>query len=88
MTLTAQQIPAHTHPVIGSQNFADKTTPQDNLPAKASVVNVSAYGSDQPITTISPASVTAAGGSQPHDNTMPFLCINYIISLFGEFPHQ
>lgn len=88
VTLTVQQIPAHTHAVIGSQSFADKTSPQGNLPAKASVVNVSAYGTDQPVTTISPASVTAAGGSQPHDNTMPFLCINYIISLFGEFPHQ
>jgi microcystin-dependent protein len=88
VTLTTQQIPGHTHAVIGSQNFADKTSPQGNLPAKASVVNVSAYGSDQPLTTISPASVTPAGGSQPHDNMMPYLCINYIISLFGEFPHQ
>ena len=26
------------------------------------------------------------GGSQPHENLAPFLCINYIISLFGIFP--
>ncbi|HEX5871634.1 MAG TPA: hypothetical protein VFY65_14505, partial [Longimicrobium sp.] len=32
--------------------------------------------------------VTPAGGSQPHENTQPFLCINFIISLFGVFPSQ
>jgi microcystin-dependent protein len=29
-----------------------------------------------------------AGGSQPHDNMMPYLCVSFIISLFGIFPHQ
>ena len=33
-------------------------------------------------------SITPAGGSQPHENTQPFLCINFIISLFGVFPTQ
>ena len=30
--------------------------------------------------------ITPVGGSQPHDNMQPFLCINYIISLFGHLP--
>jgi microcystin-dependent protein len=30
--------------------------------------------------------ITPAGGSQPHENCQPFLCINFIISLFGIFP--
>ena len=34
------------------------------------------------------ASITPQGGSQPHENVQPFLCINYIISLFGVFPSQ
>jgi microcystin-dependent protein len=29
-----------------------------------------------------------SGGSQPHDNMVPFLVINFIISLFGIFPSQ
>ncbi|HEY2170743.1 MAG TPA: phage tail protein, partial [Candidatus Angelobacter sp.] len=29
-----------------------------------------------------------AGGSQPHDNMVPFLAINFILSLFGVFPSQ
>jgi microcystin-dependent protein len=33
-------------------------------------------------------SSTITGGSQPHDNFMPYLCVNFIISLFGIFPSQ
>ena len=32
--------------------------------------------------------ITPTGGSQPHDNMMPYLCVSFIISLFGIFPHQ
>src|ERR1044071_8231930 len=49
VTLSAQQVPAHTHSLLGTTNFADSTSPQVKLPAAASVVNISAYGSDQPI---------------------------------------
>ena len=37
---------------------------------------------------LSSQAITAAGGNQPHENTQPFLCINFIISLFGIFPSQ
>jgi microcystin-dependent protein len=33
-------------------------------------------------------SIGPAGGSQPHENMMPYVGINYIISLFGLFPTQ
>jgi microcystin-dependent protein len=32
------------------------------------------------------AAITIVGGSQPHSNFQPYLCINFIISLFGIFP--
>src|SRR5213083_452775 len=73
VTLTTQQIAAHSHPLLGTGNFADKTSPQGNVAGKASVVNISAYGTDQPTTPVSPASVSAVGGSQPHENMMPYL---------------
>jgi microcystin-dependent protein len=28
------------------------------------------------------------GGSQPHNNMQPYLCVSFIISLFGIFPSQ
>src|SRR5881392_317521 len=46
VTLTTQQIPAHSHAMLGTNNTADKTTPQGNVAAKAGVVNISAYGTD------------------------------------------
>jgi microcystin-dependent protein len=32
--------------------------------------------------------ISPVGGSQPHSNFQPYLCINFIISLFGIFPSQ
>jgi microcystin-dependent protein len=34
------------------------------------------------------ASVSPTGGSQPHTNFQPYLCVDFIISLFGIFPSQ
>jgi microcystin-dependent protein len=88
VTLTVSQIAAHSHALLGTGNFATVTSPQGNVASKASVVNISAYGTDQPTTPVSPASVGPAGGSQPHDNFQPYLCVDFIISLFGIFPSQ
>ena len=33
-------------------------------------------------------SVTSVGGSQSHNNLMPFLCVNFIIALFGIYPSR
>ena len=88
VTLTVQQIPAHSHPLMATTNFADKSTPQGNIGATASTVNLDAYGTDQPTASVSPSSVASTGGSQPHNNLQPYLCIDFIISLFGIFPSQ
>lgn len=86
VTLTTNQMPAHTHPVIASAapGFANRPTGM----SPGTSPNVDLYG-DQPTTNdLSPNSVIPAGGSQPHDNMQPFLAISYIISLFGIFPTQ
>jgi microcystin-dependent protein len=53
-----------------------------------SVSSVQPYIQDNPSVSLAASIVTPAGGSQPHENTQPFLCINFIISLFGVFPSQ
>ena len=88
VTLTVAQIPAHSHPLLGTGNFGDATSPQGKVAAKASVANISADGTDQPTTPVSNASVSSTGGSQPHNNFQPYLCVDFIISLFGIFPSQ
>jgi microcystin-dependent protein len=87
VTLTTQQIPVHTHQalaVIGSANSA--STPAGNT--WGGVTAGSPY-SDQPTDgTMNSRSIGNAGGSQPHNNLMPYLCVDFIISLFGVFPSQ
>ncbi|MBO9624510.1 MAG: phage tail protein [Sphingomonas sp.] len=86
VTLTTSQIPSHTHPMLGSASNASTTSPVNGVPATIPIFGVRAYGTDAPKTTLSPQSVAPVGNSQPHENRQPFLCVNYIISLFGLFP--
>lgn len=86
VTLTTQQIPSHTHPLMASADLATGVTPGGNVLAANPSATTFPYGTDIPTTTLNPNSITPVGGSQPHDNNQPFLCINYIISLFGIFP--
>lgn len=88
VTLTTQQIPNHTHPMVATNDTGTTTAPAGNVLAAASVAGINPYGSDQPHTALAANALTPAGGSQPHENCQPFLCINFIISLFGIFPSQ
>jgi microcystin-dependent protein len=85
VTLSTQQIPSHTHPFLVSGDAGSQSSPGGSVPA----TGVTVYRAAQPANVpMNANAVTPAGGSQPHDNMQPFLCINYIISLFGVFPTQ
>ena len=86
VTLTTQQIPNHSHTMTGSSNIATNPTPTNNVLATSSIVKP--YGASVPDANLANNAIGPAGGSQPHDNMMPFLCINYIISLYGIYPSQ
>jgi microcystin-dependent protein len=86
ITLTIQQIPAHSHALLGSTANASATSPTGMVGARNTVAAVFQYGNDNPAQPISPQAVSSVGGSQPHTNFQPYLCINFIISLFGIFP--
>ena len=86
VTLTTPQIPIHTHALLGSSASASSNSPTNNLGGRITIAGVFAYGTDAPIGNISPQAVGPAGGSQPHENIQPYLCITFIISLFGIFP--
>jgi microcystin-dependent protein len=88
VTLTVSQIPAHTHPFLASANLASGNSPGNQLPAITQASTITPYGTDAPLVQLSSNAVGAAGGSQPHDNFQPYLCIDFIISLFGIFPSQ
>ena len=85
ITLTVQQIPAHSHPFLASNGTAVNISPQDGVPAASTSVQRYLSINDLP-TNLSPQSVSPVGGSQPHTNFQPYLCVDFIISLFGIFP--
>lgn len=84
ITLTVNQIPAHSHPLLATTNPASVPNPGTALPATGAISEL--YWGDPADNNGSPQAVSPVGGSQPHDNFQPYLCINYIISLFGIFP--
>ncbi len=84
VTLTVQQVPAHSHPLLATTSIATETGPGGNVLAQSSVGKM--YIQDVTDGSLAAASIAPVGGSQPHTNLQPYLCINFIISLFGTFP--
>lgn len=84
ITLTVTQIPAHTHPLLASTNTATLTDAGGNVSAQTLTFDM--YQSTPGNIAMAPQSISPVGGSQPHTNFMPYLCVDFIISLFGIFP--
>jgi microcystin-dependent protein len=86
VTLTTSQIPAHSHAMLASSNNALTPIPTANVPASPTAMDT--YRPVAGNTPLAPQAISPTGGSQPHTNMQPYLVINFIISLFGEFPSQ
>ncbi len=86
VTLTTQQIPAHSHPLQVSQNNASVANAAGNVLAQTP--SYTPYIAMPANSALDPNSCSMVGGNQPHDNFQPYLCLNFIISLFGIFPSQ
>ena len=86
VTLTTQQIPIHNHPWLVSNGVAAQTNPTNNIVAQSSQATI--YIDDVPNANMAANTIAPDGGSQPHDNFQPYLCVSFIISLFGVFPTQ
>ncbi len=97
VTLTTNQIPSHNHLVqTATGGAAAKSTPGGNVvadqnlpsPPNPSPFIYAAFVNDANQRALGPKTIQAAGSNQPHDNMVPFLVVNFIISLFGIFPSQ
>lgn len=85
VTINIQQLPTHTHFWQGSGNNATTNDPTNNVLARA---NADVYNIPSNLTTLDPSAVSSVGGSQPHNNMMPYLVLNFCIALQGIFPSQ
>lgn len=87
VTLTVSQTPAHSHPLLASSRQADSSQPSGRT-FGAARPTVDLYIEDTADVNCAPTAITSIGGSQPHSNFQPYLCVDYIISLYGIFPSQ
>ncbi len=89
VTLTTQQMPAHTHALRAAGGGATLAPTNATLATVQSAQGgARAYGAATPGIALGAQSILPSGGSQPHDNTQPSLGLNFIISLIGLFPSQ
>jgi microcystin-dependent protein len=87
VTLTVNQMPSHSHgPLQGSTQLADQANLNDRVPAQSNIVDY--YIDDSLSANLAASSVGNVGGSRSHTNLMPFLCIHFIIALFGIYPSR
>jgi microcystin-dependent protein len=87
ITLLNSQMPVHNHLVMAAAGVGNQASPAGGTFA-ASVARQYSGPPAALTTTMAPASVASSGGNQPHDNMLPFLAVNYIISLFGIYPSR
>ena len=84
-TLSKQEMPAHIHQQNATNAAGDSAPPNGKLLAASPSLIYNAPGN---ATSLQPATLTNAGGSQAHENRQPFLVLNYIVALQGIFPSQ
>ena len=85
VTLITSQIPSHNHTAVVDTTTGGLSSPQNNIIAKSSA---SAYSQTAVDNQMGNQSIGNTGGSQPHDNIMPYLCVTYIIALYGIYPSR
>lgn len=85
-TLAVNQLPSHSHTYSGTNSDALRTDPTGSFPAR-SVGDLYKAGNAVRVN-MSSQSLADTGGSRSHSNLMPFLCIHFIIALFGIYPSR
>lgn len=87
VTLLQSEIPAHTHLLEASTSDANSNSPETQLVGSA--VGVGYYAApSNPLAQLNPQALSVAGGSQPHNNLMPSLVLNFCIAMQGVFPQR
>lgn len=85
VALISSQMPSHKHTLLGSSRTATAVSPANEGFARASRNRYAVPGTLQPLAN---NAVGVAGGTLPHDNMGPYLCVSFIISMFGIYPTQ
>ena len=85
VTMTINQMPAHSHLVAGTTNDGNQSSPTGAIFANTKILDKE-YSDAASDTTMKPTMIGNTGGNQPINNVQPYLAVNFIISLYGIFP--
>ena len=88
VTLTAGQLPAHTHSLTATNDLANASVPGGAVPAAKPRGGINRYAPAGNDALMGPTSLASVGGSQPHPNMQPFTVLNWVIALQGIFPSR
>ncbi len=86
VTLTVNQLASHTHPIRAVTAAATDNNPQGNLTGDSPSLDL--YFEGAPNVNMATAAITGVGGSRSHSNLMPYLCVHFIVALFGIYPSR
>jgi microcystin-dependent protein len=86
VTLSAAQIPAHSHSLIATSDLANASVPGGAVPAAKGRGGINRYAPAGNDTVMDPGTVAVNEGSQPHPNMQPFEVLSWAIALVGEYP--
>ncbi|HEX8626498.1 MAG TPA: tail fiber protein [Allosphingosinicella sp.] len=87
VTLIESEMPAHSH-LVGAADPQDAGNLQVGGPTRVFAFsgNGNGYNAAASIVQMAPQSIGVAGGSQPHNNMMPYLTLNFCIAMQGVYP--
>lgn len=86
VTLTVNQLPSHTHSLSANTALGNQAQPAGMLVAGRT--GDATYTETDPDVNFNSAAITGRGGGQSHTNLMPYLCVHFIIALFGIYPSR
>jgi microcystin-dependent protein len=85
VTLTLGQLPAHGHALQATAADGASADPTNNVWAES---DARTFSTAAPNGVMDPSALSPTGGGQAHSNLMPYVAVNFIISLSGLFPSQ
>lgn len=85
-TLTVNQLPSHTHQLHATSDLGTDRNVSGRTVARTTAPDI--YGTIGPFPEMNTGAVELKGGSQSHFNLQPFLCVNFIIALYGIYPSR
>jgi len=87
VTLSATQLPVHTHTLLADAENGTTSDPTNAIWATSQATK-EYIRNNQATKPMNPGTIGSAGDGLPHENMLPFLSINFIISLAGTTPSR